>query len=104
MPRREGEVLRLGTAIENSKGRANRPRRRPRGMGSGAHTRSGPKTPALKNGVLPAASGVALGLEHREVHRLAGATAGPEDELKGLEIVLTGAERGVDDRAALRVA
>jgi len=50
------------------------------------------------------ASGVALGLEHRQVHRLAGAAAGPEDELERLEVVLAGAERGVDDGAALRVA
>jgi len=41
MPRREGEVLRLGTAIENSKRRAGRRRRQPGGNGKrGSYTQT----------------------------------------------------------------
>src|ERR1043166_4267219 len=54
---------------------------------------------------IPASPGTTLrlarGLEHRGVERLARVFAGPDHELKGLEIALAGLERCIEQRLAL---
>src|ERR1700740_3502909 len=49
----------------------------------------------------PRRSGLAGGLEHGGIERLARALAGPDHELEGREIAFAGVERGAEQRLAL---
>src|SRR5271154_7481622 len=100
MPRREGEVLRLGTAIERtpivnmarSRGRTGIRRR-------GSYTQSRPSASPPTG-----ASGDPLGLERGEGDRLSRSAIGPQDELERLEIGFAGVDGRFHYRAALHVA
>src|ERR1700722_4983574 len=97
MPRREGEVLRLGTATGETpiQRRAARPEIAKARL---LHAIKPQRQP------LEAPSGRSAGFERGERNRLARVAIGPQDELERLIIGLTGVERGLDYGAALRVA